>query len=667
VAQSLPAGRGTVVAVAIGPESDLQMLGAVARGGGGVVLPHVPGQTTAEAAFAVLGSAYGSALRDVTLTLPEALHEVAPRKLDTILAGQQAFVVARLAGAGASGTIVLRGKLGTRDFEQRYPVQITPSSAAGNAFVPRLYAALRIADLERDDAPEAKRQAIALSGRFSVASRHTSLLVLESPAMFRAFGLDNTRTTPEWTGEEASEGTSADGEIALAGPGIGEASGGKASAGGGFGTGMGGLGTAGPGTMAKREAPMTGKRDFADDSLDRMLMPAAKEPTRRSKAAEAPGGARVADPAASESRAAAPAPLMEVAPPAPPQAAPPVASTPPLPRPPIRPGRTRQMIPMRRIWERVGLVSIGRLEPRGAGRTTIANLESRLSADENRRDLVKRLYTLHMLADDVEQAADAAERWAGKAPLDPEALRARADVAARRGDREGAIRMLGSVVEVRPEDVKAQGRLARLWRWAGRPELGCRPLQALAELHPGDAARVADAVRCARAAGQYELADDLLAAAEPKAAGAIRALLDRPERDDDGLRGDLRVEAAWSGGDDLDLAILDPRGQRVSWFGGPTRATVSARDAVSPGREAIALRGAGAGEYVIEIGRLVGDDDAGRIVRGELTVSVAGARQRVPFTLRGQHARVALASITLVPRLVPLGPTPIPRPLQRAR
>ncbi|HXU03983.1 MAG TPA: VIT domain-containing protein, partial [Polyangia bacterium] len=141
VAQAIPAGRGTVTAVAIGPESDLQMLGAVARGGGGVVLPHVPGQTTAEAAFAVLGSAYGSALRDVTLTLPEELHEVAPRKLDTIAAGSEAFVVARLAGAEAAGTIVLRGKLGTRDFEQRYPIKIVPSSGAGNAFVPRLFAA----------------------------------------------------------------------------------------------------------------------------------------------------------------------------------------------------------------------------------------------------------------------------------------------------------------------------------------------------------------------------------------------------------------------------------------------------------------------------------------------------------------------------------------------
>ena len=127
------------------------------------------------------------------------------------------------------------------------------------------------------------------------------------------------------------------------------------------------------------------------------------------------------------------------------------------------------MIPMRRIWERVGAVVTDRLEPRGAGRTAIASLESRLDADENRRDLVKRLYTLHLLADDVDQAGDAAERWMRKAPLDPEALRARADVAARRGDRDAAIRMLGSVVEVRPDDAKAQGRLARLWRWVGSP------------------------------------------------------------------------------------------------------------------------------------------------------------------------------------------------------
>ena len=76
------------------------------------------------------------------------------------------------------------------------------------------------------------------------------------------------------------------------------------------------------------------------------------------------------------------------------------------------------------------------------------------------------------------------------------------------------------------------------------------------------------------------------------------------------------------------------------------------------------MRGAGPGEYIIEIDRAGGeDDDGGGIVRGEVTVTVAGARQRLPFTLRGQHARVALANITLVPRLVPIEQAPPPRPL----
>jgi tetratricopeptide (TPR) repeat protein len=716
VAQAIPAGRGTVTAVAIGAESDQQMLGALARGGGGVALPYAPGQTMAEAAFAVLGSVYGNTLRDVTLSLPEALHEVAPRKLDTIPAGGEAFVVARLAGADAVGTVVLRGKVGARDFEQRYPLRVAASTSAGNAFVPRLYAAVRIADLERDDAPEAKQRALELSSRFNVASRYTSLLVLESPAMFRAFGLDNARTTPEWTGEEASEGSTADGEVAVAGGPAGEVGkmsktsktskvekaldgftdygrgkGGRPMGNAGelgrgmVGTAAGGAGTV-EGTIGKSHrgviAPAP-KRTVIDDALeDRLLSHPAPKPGAGSvdqllngikgggvrhkgyepdtRAASAP--AKPAESAMTQAPAPQELQRREIAADAARREAARWSELEQL-RNAQRFVGNRRMIPMRRIWERVGAVVTDRLAPRAAGRTAIASLESRLGADENRRDLVKRLYTLHMLADDVDAAADAAERWTAKAPLDPEALRARADVAARRGDRDGAIRMLGSVVEVRPDDAKAQGRLAHLWRWAGQPALGCRPLEALAELHPGDAARVVDAVRCARRAGQYDLGDDLLAAAEPKAAAAIRSLLDRPEPDDTGLRGDLRVEAIWSGGEaDLDLAILDPRGQRVSWFGGPTRATVSARDAVSTGRESLALRGAGPGEYVVEIGRVAGDDDGG-VVHGELTVTVAGVRQRLPFTLRGQHARVALATITMVPRLVPLDAPRRPLPL----
>ena len=210
VERALPPERGSVTAVAIGADSDLDTLSALARGGGGVVLPYVPGQTTAEATYAVLGASYGNTLRDVRVELPDGLSEVAPKQLDTMPAGGESLLVARLSKPEVSGTVVLRGKLGKQPFEQRYPVRIVPSAAKGNAFVPRLYAATRIADLEREPNADAKKRAVELSQAFNVASRHTSLLVLESAAMFKAFGLDNTRRAPEWSGED--DGRGRDGE-----------------------------------------------------------------------------------------------------------------------------------------------------------------------------------------------------------------------------------------------------------------------------------------------------------------------------------------------------------------------------------------------------------------------------------------------------------------------
>ena len=62
------------------------------------------------------------------------------------------------------------------------------------------------------EADEARSEAVELSGRFNVASRFTSLLVLESPAMFKAFGLNNERKVAEWTGEAELRGDSADAE-----------------------------------------------------------------------------------------------------------------------------------------------------------------------------------------------------------------------------------------------------------------------------------------------------------------------------------------------------------------------------------------------------------------------------------------------------------------------
>ena len=272
-----------------------------------------------------------------------------------------------------------------------------------------------------------------------------------------------------------------------------------------------------------------------------------------------------------------------------------------------------------------------------------------MARDENRREAVKKLYVLYALAGDMEQANRTAERWSNKEPLDPDALTARADLAARGGDRELAIRILGSVVDVRPSDVKAQTRLARLHRWAGRAAQGCRHTLAIAQLRASDASLLAEAVRCGRQTGASRIADDMLLASDANTRKAADLLLAKADVSRDELSGDLRVEATWSGQQDLDVALIDPDGNRISWLGAPTRAVISARDVTSTTRESLALRGGKPGVYVVEIVRGV----PGGRVQGELTLNIAGTRRTVPFVLDANRATVALAKINMQSRLVP--------------
>ena len=665
VEDALPPGRGTLTAVAIGADSDLDTLSALARGGGGVVLPFVPGQNTAEVAFAVLGATYGNALRDVAIELPDGLAEVSPKRLDTIPAGGESLVVARMAKSELKGNVVVRGKLGKQSFEQRYAVQIAPSASKGNAFVPRLYAGARIADLEREADAQAKQRAVELSQAFNVASRHTSLLVLESAAMFRAFGLDNTQHAPQWTGEQAADLTTAEGEIGVEGAGKDKASdpaepeasnpfdGDEGSLSGLSGAGR-GAGSTPSQDIALSEQPASARRPqraSASRPAPKAASPAGPPP--------APAAERPAMPAPAEEAKKSEAPrsrgetLFSGRDDSEPRPAPRPAATIAEPFPNNRPGDSRwpgrRMIPMRRIWERVGSVDIGRLVPPGAAQTAIAEAEALVARDENRREAVKKLYALYALAGDMEQANRTAERWSNKEPLDPEALTARADLAARGGDRELAIRILGSVVDVRPSDIKAQTRLARLHRWAGRAAQGCRHTLAIAQLRSSDATLLADAVRCGRQTGASRMAEDMLLASDAKTRKAADLLLAKADVTREELSGDLRVEATWSGQQDIDLALIDPDGNRISWLGAPTRAVISARDVTSSSSEGLALRGGKPGVYLVEVVR----GAPGGRVQGELTLNVAGTRRSVPFVLDDNRATIALAKINMQSRLVP--------------
>jgi hypothetical protein len=133
---------------------------------------------------------------------------------------------------------------------------------------------------------------------------------------------------------------------------------------------------------------------------------------------------------------------------------------------------------------------------------------------------------------------------------------------------------------------------------------------------------------------------------------AAEPLIVKFDKRKDDLAGDIKLEATWFGGDqDLDLALIDPDGNRISWLGAPTKALISANDVVSTSREGLALRGGKAGEYVVEIVR---GTNGGGPVRGEVVINVAGTRRVLPFTLNGTRETVGIAAVTISSRLVPI-------------
>jgi hypothetical protein len=311
----------------------------------------------------------------------------------------------------------------------------------------------------------------------------------------------------------------------------------------------------------------------------------------------------------------------------------------------------RRLVPMRRVWDRLAKIDVPATLLTAAAPERRQSIELRARQDAESRDALRSLFVVDLLAGDLDAAARAAQRWAEKDPLDVDALTARADLAAQRGDRELAIRILGSVVDVRPADYKAQWRLARLHRWAGHPERGCRHSLAVAQLMLRDAKLVSEAVGCARDVGQGRVADDLLAAVEPGVRGEVERLAER-RRTSDELSGDFRVLASWQGSEhDVDVAILSPDGHRVSWLGAPTRAVITASDVLSREREGLALRGAPPGEYAIE---LVRSSSAQGPIRGKVQLLIANAERTVPFALDGDRARVATVRLRNEARLVPI-------------
>ena len=582
-----------VSAVPIGSDADVALLGEIAKGGGGVVVPYQPGERLAQAAFSVLNASYGTVLRDATLTLPEGLADSAPSVLPPLRAGGETLVAARMTRDKVEGEVILRGTVGGEPFEQKVPLALVATDAPANAFVPRIFAEKRIADRELVGGPGAKAELVDLSKRFAVPSRATSLLVLESEAMFQAFGVGRTKRDASFTGDEVALGTVA-----------------KSGA---------------PDAEEKAEASDKGKSrgDEADDTRDLgglgslgFRAPAEPSPKKESR-----------DIAPSQSAPAA-APITPVAPSG---AGAATESKARRAAPDWNSGRGRGGGEwMRRVWRRVAQVHEGSLATVPSEKLTAARTALLAAPDERNRhrDLAKLLAQTN----DLQELEAVLTKWNERDPLDADAVAWRSDLMARKGEREAAMRVLTGALSsptLTPREASKLAQAAAETYERMNDSAACSLRVAASELASDDVDMAARAVLCEEAAGRTKSGERLRAAFNGPKRAALEAAITRFKNEkSEGAHGDVVVSATWEGPEDLDLAIVDPSGARASLV-----SRMPGVHVVSPmasGHEELGIANAKAGAFVVEVVR---GTRGTRPVSGTVKISSGGQVKSVPFVL----------------------------------
>ena len=596
-----------VTTIGIGSDADEPVLSAVARGGGGSYLAWLPGQTITATAALSLETTYGASLRDAKLTLPSGLADVAPTILPTVRAGQEVLIAARVSG-DVSGDVILQGTVAGQPFEQHYPLKLAVSSAAGNGFVPRLWASLAIDDLERAGRGEDRARMVALSQGYGVMSRETSLLVLESAAMFDAFGVDRNVPTAKWTGEDSLDEVSTGGTMQVADD-----------------------------ATAKPSTPRAISAQTDEPGGDKNMAKADKRPYDRSPPAPAMTPPMGHGSGAGFGNGAGGVGMSTMS-------------------------SRRNMIAMHQVWTRVAAVSpYDGVNP--SITKSIADYEDALLKSPDSREKHRALVQALSYAGEIAKATDIANRWLERDRLDPQALGYLADLAGRNGERDQSLRTLAGLVDLDADRVALHERMVNAYERAGRLAQACGHRIAIASIQQKDAASAGAAARCLRTLGREhdadlvmrDLPDDASRATAEKLA-TVAAIVPR-------VAGDLVVNAKWDAGADLDLSLVTPDGTRVSWMGG--RSDVIVADTTASDREELAVRSLRRGNYLIEITR----GDVGRsTVRGSLDVTVLGVHKTLPFELTGPRAVVGRIAITLESHLEAIDGsgfainTPVPAP-----
>jgi TonB family protein len=627
-----------VTTVAPSAEVDEPVLVELARRNGGGHVAFAPGRSVRGTALAALTVQYGAALEDPSLALPDGFEAVEPARLPAVRAGDEVLVLARVR-ADVSGEAVLRGKLGGGDYEQRYPLEIRATSAAGNAFVPRLWAEARIAGLTLRDAAANGREIAALSKEHGVLSRFTALLVLESEAMFRAFEVDRPVRTDDWTGEETVESGTVDGAVDHGVRSVeGARRGGAADLVGrssrspelrlGDATTFGGLSRevvhrivmqhrgrmrhcyetrlrANPELRGRvtikfviaPQGTVPSVQVAGNTTGDDGLAACAQDVVRRMSFPQADGVTAVTYPFTFQTD----------------------GDGTPLPPDP-RPARRE---PTRQRTAELGVDGA----PQASELRKVEEAEAALAEAPDSRDRHRALFLALSRVGELDRALAAAEQWWARDRLDPEALQRMADVELARGNVDRALRLFGSTADLGARDTAVQRRLAGAYESAGFPVRACAHRRALASLAPDDAEAKAAAEACAAGLTPDAAVDTF--SAEPGAG---------PQR----FGGELEVEGRWTPEANLDLMVVHPDGRRSSWM--QAVRGVEARGAGRATGEELASKALRPGLSRIEVVRGHGCP-ADVEVAGTVRVVATFREQTFRFVLPAGRSRVQVTAV----------------------
>ncbi|HFE45879.1 MAG TPA: hypothetical protein ENJ18_10390, partial [Nannocystis exedens] len=649
-----------VQVVAMGSRSDLLLLDALAEENGGDLVQADAKDNLRDLVRELRLRVAVPVAREVEVLLPKGMMYVHPSKVGGLRSGESLVLVGKLGGP-VDGDLTIRAKgPGGEVVSDTFKVKLAADRvdpSARHSHLPRTWAAEEIEALTTSKGNAASKTIIDLSKRYTVLSRYTALLVLENDAMFREFNVvRNDGQTDEWRGGRG-KGAGASGSSTVqavpptspveeaAAPAAKMAEGSKSK-------------PTGSSETKKDSAPADGADSYPEGLEDRggfgrnspaldLADPYPDDPSVQS------GGESTAKEAEGidlddEDLQTAPAKRRKKKAKGPTSAAPKRASVDAFGEPGMYDLDTgsgygdQDYRPKIRISDKVA--------PSARNLAKIETLRSRRDADPTSRKAHRRLVQAAIYYG-VPAALDYAKAWAEADPDHAPAVLAVADLLAAHGE-PMALRAYASAVEVRPFSRKLQRRTAESLLGKGELTRACAHLRAVVSIEPKKAQHHADLARCLGALGRWQEAETAILDGRSRARDGRKALsqvaLEISSRRVAPLRlsrlhsyPELRATLTWSGSSDLDIALVDHRGRRLSAL---RRELVRVRE--GEGEEVLTLRAIRRPVF-IEVSRK--SAAAGEVVvpavNATLRLKTGDGRTRT-FEITSEHTTLRLAKVS---------------------